>query len=233
MSVNNIDCILLSKKTNQKFFNLSSAGMKFKNFSHFDIWKKNNTIITNINFADFKEYDIKIYHTNFSKFIHIATNPYQFLHDLYLVQTTLINKNDNRDHYTSLNFDNSGSLILANKKYFKIDSILYNQKDIPEFEKLSDTEINNLVYEIKIKALLVKKIIIFFSPSRKHLYNLKKSTFVKKLENKLKIIPNVIFINNYDNIEFTDDYFVDYSHFSKEGAIKYTNLIINQIDTIK
>jgi len=232
MSTNNIDCILLSKNTGHFFFNLSSSGMKFRNFSHFDIWKKNNIILTNINFADFEEYDIKIYHNNCSKFIHFVKNPYAFLHDMYKVQTTLINKHDYRNHYTSLNFDNSGSLIFTEKKYFNIDSIKWNQKDIINFEKLSDIEINNFVTEIRIKAPFVKKIIITFSPSRKYLYNLKKSFFVKKLESRLRLIPNVIFINNYDNTDFTDDYFVDFSHFSKEGALKYTELISSQFDSI-
>lgn len=132
------------------------------------------------------------------------------------------------DYYNALNFDNSGSLIFTEKQLFNVDSNRWNKDD----NKLTEINIINFVNQVKIKASLVKKIIITFSPSRRHLYSLEKSEIVKKVEDHFKLIPNVVFINNYDNIEFTDDFFVDNSHFSKEGALKYTELISSQLGSL-
>ena len=226
MSLNNIDCILLSKKLNSKVFNLSSWGTKFSDFTNFNIWNKKNIIITNINFTDFGNSEIKLYPLNSFRFVNIAKDLGIFISQVNEKENYL--KSQINDHYTSLNFDNTGSLIFSEKSFFKIDAGRWNLKE----KKLSEIDINNFINEIKAKATSTKRIIITFSPIRKHLYSLEQSVSVKKLGKYLNLISNVNFINNYDRTEFTDEDFVDFSHFSKQGAQKYTELISSQIDSI-
>ena len=192
MSLNNLDCVLLSKKADQKVLNLSSWGMKFSNFSNFNIWDKKNIILTNINFTDFGDAELLIYPSNSYRFFNIAKNLGTFISHIQDKETYL--KFEKNDHYTSLNFDSSGSIIYSESKFFKIDSVRWNLRE----RKLSEIDINNFLTEIKIQAPRVKQIIISFSPVRRQLYNLGQSATIKKLENNLNLIPNVYFINNYD-----------------------------------
>jgi hypothetical protein len=226
MSLNNIDCILLSKKINSQVFNLSSWGAKFSDFTNFNIWQKKNIIITNINFSDFGKSELFVYPLNSYRFINLAKDL-----GIYISQVNDKEKYLNyqiNDHYTSLNFDNSGSLIFSEKNLFKIDAGKWGLKE----KKLTEIDINRFITEIKTKATNSKRIIITFSPIRPHLYNLEQSASVKMLGKYLNLIPNVNFINNYDRTGFTDEDFVDFSHFSKAGAFKYTELISNQIDSV-
>jgi hypothetical protein len=226
MSLNNIDCILLSKKLSSQVFNLSSWGTKFSDFANFNIWNKKNIIITNINFSDFGNSEIKVYPLNSSRFVNIAKDLGIFISQINDKENYM--KSQINDHYTSLNFDKSGSLIFSEKNFFKIDAGKWNLKE----KKLSEIDINNFINEIRAKATSTKRIIITFSPIRKHLYNFEQSASLKKLGKYLNLIPNVNFINNYDRTEFTDEDFVDFSHFNKQGAQKYTELISGQIDSI-
>jgi hypothetical protein len=233
MSLNNLDCSLLSDNLDQKVFNLSSWGLKFNDFSEFDIWKKKNIIITNINFSDFGNsvFNKKTgYPYNSSRLLNV----YNILGD-YLTYRSQINEFYRypnlkiNNTYNSLNFNNNGSVIFSDKKVFKIDKKRW--EEIPN--KISINDINNFVNDVKLKASLVNKIIITFSPNRIHAYSKEKYYAVKLLESRLNIIPNVIFFNNYSINDYVDEDFVDGSHFSKSGALKYTKLISSQIKSIK
>lgn len=227
MSLNNIDCVKLSEYTGQKIYNLSSWGMKFKNFFDFPIWNKDNLILTNINFIDFGNSEIKIFPVNSNRMLNIAKEMPTYLSHLY--QSRISQKNSQNTKYISLCYDSMGSLIFSKKEYFNIDSTRWNKEN----NKLTDEEIDKFVNDIRLKSYTVKKIVITFSPSRNIFYNLHKSALVKQLGMKLKILPNVIFINNYDCKNFTDDDFVDSDHFSKDGATKYTKLVSSQLKNLK
>jgi hypothetical protein len=226
MSLNNIDCILLSKSLDQKIINLSSWGMKFKDFEDFNIWNKSTTVLININFIDFGKSGIKIYPNYFPTFINVLKNN----NLTYIGQLIEYKKNQNiikNNFYNTLKFDESGSVIFCEKKDFKIDSNRWNNN----IKDINESEIQDLVNDIKAQSKTLKKIIITFSPCRRVFYNLYKSSQVKRLNEYLKLIPNVIFLNNYDIEGFFDDDFVDKDHFSRQGAEKYTQLISEQINS--
>jgi hypothetical protein len=219
MSLNNIDCIKLSENLNKKIYNLSSWGMKFEDFNDFDIWDMDKTIIININFIDFGNSQISIFPKNSNKYFNIAQNISTYLSHIYQRYSALNIKSN--DKYTSLNFDNHGSLIFTKKQYFKIDSTRWSWKN----QELLNSEIDRFVNQIQEKSIKVNKLIIIFSPSRNYLYSSDKSKTISYLGSKLTKLKNVIFINNYENRGFIDDDFVDRDHFSMEGAIKYTNIV--------
>jgi len=228
MGLNNIDCILLSQQIGQKVVNLSSSGMKFNNFMDFDIWNKNTVVVLNMNFTDFGKGLIKIFPKHSSRVINILKDFTTFRSQInsYDISLKLSKKNDT---FYSLNFDDSGSIIFADKENFKIDSTRWDF--IGYGDTASEKDLKNFVNDIRNKSTLVKKIIITFSPTRKTKYNMDRSYLVHKLEDYLKEVPNVIFFDNYDISGFSDSEFVDVFHFSKQGSKLYTELISKQINS--
>ena len=228
MSLNNIDGVYLEKLSNKRVINLSSWGMKIRDFNGFltQIYP-NSKIIVNISFTDFGKSWIEKY-LNFP--FGDQNEYYNKVFDLntFRQQVDQVGKytNDsaNRD-YTSLNFDNTGSVLLS-KRNFHISPKrwegFYNAPSILELENFID----------QLACLEKYKVYIFFSPERGKYKTANKYNSLSRLEAELKCrYRNVLFFNNY-NQNYPDSMFVDCYHFNDEGAMKYSELIHEQINSL-
>jgi len=229
MSLNNLDCVYLSGKLKQPIINLSSWGMTFDDFDAFDIWEKNKIILTNVNFTDIglsaiiKKRGYPYSENKLLNFTNILTDFSTYKAE---VDTRLIDSVPKiNDFYRSLKFDRSGSVLFTERHDFQIYPTRWNQKQ----QEVSAGDIERFISGVKQKSLLVKHIIISFSPSRRSVYSSNDSKTVKLIQNQLKSTPNISFIDNYDAVNFNDDDFVDFCHFSNSGAKKYNELLYSQL----
>lgn len=232
MSLNNIDCNILSDSIGEKVFNLSSWGMNFKNFNDFNIWDTANVIITNIHFQDFHQSRIKNkYGYPFSNFrlinhLNISLDFVTYLKQLDFYKSA--NTNGINDNYDDLSFNKSGSIIFSDKEIFKLSDFRWNKDvDMP-----NESELKEFINSVIIKSKSVKRLIILFSPGRESIKNKQKVNFVNELKSYLNSVPNVVFFNNFNSVDFSDEDFVDHSHFSGSGAKKYSEIVTHQIKSV-
>ena len=232
MSLNNIDCNLLSDTLGRKVFNLCSWGMNFNGFNDFEIWDTSNVIITNIHFQDFNSFRIKKkfgYPLRDSKFINYLNISMDFGTYLKQLNSYKLSINDElNDNYEDLAFDKYGSLIFCDKNLFKLSAARWNEPvGVPV-----EYQLREFISCVRANSKKVKKLIIFFSPGRESIKTQQKINFVNELASHLNSEPNVIFFNNFNATNFSDENFVDHSHFSGQGAMKYTKIVAGQLKSL-
>ncbi|MEY4573633.1 MAG: hypothetical protein RLZ10_2932 [Bacteroidota bacterium] len=227
MSLNNIDGEYLEKISNKRVINLSSWGMKIHDFKGFlTRIHSNSTIIVNISFTDFGKTWIEKYsHFPFgdqNEYSNKLSNLSTFRQQVDQVGK-YTNDSASRD-YTSLNFDNTGSVLLSKRNFHISPKRWEGVYDAP-----SILELENFVDQL---AFLEKyKVYLFFSPERGKYKTTNKYNSLSRLEAELKCrYRNVLFFNNY-NQNYSDSMFVDCYHFNDEGAKKYSELIHEQINS--
>jgi lysophospholipase L1-like esterase len=229
MSLNNIDCQMLSDSLSVPVINLAAWKMKLSDYTDFDIWKKGTVIIMNMHFTDFggsslvpkKGFpyggngltnftnilsDFKTYHDNILQFSEFSSSP--------------VNNN-----YESLNFDRTGTVVFTEHDDFRIEDGRWKG----ELNEYNEENLKAFIRDVSTRAPLVDKLIISFSPPISEKKNDRKSKSLLEIEQALSRIPNVDFINGYHSDVFNDKDFVDYCHFSNSGARKMTNLLISHI----
>ena len=229
MSLNNVDAVILSEKIGSPVLNLASWGMKFNDFNEFPIWDKENTIIYNIHFTDFGNSAIT-YKPGYPFTDNKTRSFINILQDFrtYVAQVedfSEIKSHKQNDFYQALNFDSCGSVVFIPKVKFGLDSSRWEIKR----DSCSISFMDKFVDSIVTKRNKCKELVVFFSPVHPSFYKKENADLITYLEKRLIRLPHVRFYNNYDNKEFVDADFVDYCHLSGEGAVKYTQLMINQL----
>jgi len=233
MSLNNIDCNLLTDTIGKQVFNLSSWGMGFNQFDGFKIWDTTNVVITNIHFQDFhhslmkKKYGYP--YSNFGLISYLNISIDFGTYRKHLIKYKISIHNDINDHYDDLWFNKSGSLIFCNKEMFNLSEDRWNEV----IKMPIESELSEFINSVRAKSKKVKKLIILFSPGRPSITNLQKVNFVNELMSSLNSVPNVVFFNNFNVSVFSDEDFVDHSHFSGQGAKKYSEIVASQIKSLE
>jgi hypothetical protein len=229
MSLNNIDGLFLEKFTEKKVINISSWGMKIKNFKDFlPHIKPNAEVIINLNFNDFGEpwlekylnYPIGDNNEYFNKTFNRLT--YQKQCELFEEYT---NDSANRN-YKCLIFDQTGGVLLQKEKF---NISIKRWEDAPSSP--TEEELENLLNQLEILAN--HKVYLFFSPERMKYKSQSKVRAISEFERNLKKKFNNINFSNFYNLEYPDSLFVDCTHFNNCGARNYTQLIVNQVNSCK
>lgn len=225
MSLNNIDGGYLETLTNEEIINLSSWSMKIVDLKEFlPHINPNSNIIINISFTDFGQTWIERY-SHFplggqKEYFNILSNLRTFEQQVSQIEHYTADSS-NRD-YTSLNFDNTGSVLLF-KKNFHISPKKWDDFKYPP----SVVEIENFIDQLDFFEK--RKVYIFFSPERAKYKTKNKYKILSRLETELKKkFRNVRFFNNYKQ-NYSDSMFVDCYHFNDIGAKKYSELIYEQM----
>ncbi len=225
MSLNNIDCSLLSEKLSAKVINISAWGMKVIDFEKLiPLINGNSKILINLSFVDLKSTDLVSYFGFPSNYKLENLNKGLYLKN-YLSQIQEIQfyteKNSNQT-YQCLQFDNCGSLLLAAKDFKFRPKRWEDSPKIP-----TSKEIEQFIDQLRIFDNF--EVFLFFSPERVFYSSQSKYLNIQKLkgivESKYK---NIRVFNNY-NVRYQDSLFADCTHFNINGAKQYTQLISGQL----
>ena len=184
-----------------------------------DFSKKQNEVI--IDYDELKYYfDQDLGNLSYLKYFDLS----------YFYKNSKLNKDRNKikNTYQSLVFDRGGGVILDIDSN-RIDMSRWDKK-IDEF-KILNSEIQSLNSIAKYLKSRQKKFIVAISPVKKGSLNmLQKSYVTKEIYNiKESIDESVIFINSYELSDWDDAYYVDFAHFNKLGAKRFTKYIIDEI----
>ncbi|NOR45668.1 MAG: hypothetical protein GQ534_08800, partial [Candidatus Delongbacteria bacterium] len=148
----------------------------------------------------------------------------------YFIKNSKLNKERNRakNTYQSLVFDQGGSVILDIDSN-EIDMSRWNKK-IDEFEVLNSEiqSLNSIAEYLKTRQI---KFIVAISPVKKSSLSLQQRSYVTKEICNIKdsIDESVIFIDSYNLSDWYDSYYVDFAHFNKLGAKRFTSYIVNTL----
>lgn len=233
MSLNNIDCQMLSDSLKVPVINLAAWKMKLNDFSNFDIWKKGNVVIMNMHFTDFGRTSL-IAKKGFPFEPGRLTNFTNILKDFKTYSDHIENYGDYsgkkiRNFYNSLYFDSTGTVVFTDHDQFIMDDHRWEY----ELNEFSEMNLRLFLNDVKAKAPLVDKLVICFTPSIVEKITMEKKQAIIEIEQALRQIPNVLFINNFGDSIFNKMDFVDYCHFSKSGTRKNTTIILSRIRDMK
>jgi hypothetical protein len=238
MSLNNIHTQTIEKYFGEKFFNLSSWGQNIsEDYNLIKIFTKRykpKTIIISSGYMDFNNNSKDINYYSVENYLY--GNKLSALKDIsvrYLLSESrsyFNMKNDTRN-YTSLMYDVCGGVNFE-KNNFNINLNRWNGNSVKEFD-LDSLQYNYLDSISLYCSSNDIELVFIQSPYRKGYYlQLDKQSLniLHTHENKINSIlsrNNQIFIKTENDL-WEDDLFVDYSHFSKEGAKKYTQYFIDE-----
>lgn len=229
MSLNNIDCQMLSDSLGVPVINLAAWNMKFSDYSDFDIWKTGSVILMNMHFTDLGTSSLLPKKgfpygggafTNFSNIL----SDFKTYRDNLQKQTAYTSSQVN-DYYDSHQYDKTGTVVYTEYEDFNLD----NDRWEGELNEYTEQNMAKFIREVSKKAALVDRLVISFSPPISRKRTEPKSRVVKEIERSLGSMPNVVFVDAYHSGDFVDTDFVDFCHFSRSGTRKLTGLILAKL----
>jgi hypothetical protein len=237
MALINLESSSVKKHLKSAFYtNLSSWGLSIKDmFRLIKIYQLKydfTTLVMSSNMCDFSANEKSFSSREIVKYLESRyKNWYNFYNiDLkYLFTNFSIANESIRDniHYESLRMDTDGGVLLDGNNFEKRKQ-RWNNDDIGIVKEYQYDYLDSINQFCKKKNI---KFYFFQSPLRKGLINSQNkgaiNTHVKKCK---KILSNsVYFVNSVDTI-WSDNLFVDGTHFNKKGAYEYTNYCFQQLE---
>jgi hypothetical protein len=238
MSLNNIHTETVKKYFGKRYFNLSSWGQNIaENYYLIKIFTKQHkpkTIIISSSYMDFNDTSKSISYHLLDDYLLGNILPifkYFSLRYLYADSRDYSYMKNETKNYNSLMYDDCGGVNFE-KKNFNITPKRWNGNNIKEY--VVDSLQYNYLDSISLYCNSINvKLVFIQSPLRKGYYSqLDKQTLniLHTHENKINQIltrRNQILIKT-ENELWGDDLFLDYTHFDKEGAKKYTQYFIDE-----
>ena len=232
MSLNNLNAHQFNDSFGRSTINVASWGMKFSDFEKFEIWGKQ--VVININFTDLgssfilKKNGYPCTESKIIEFGNIISDFNTYKNQYFEMKS--YNEIGSEKYYTSLKYDSFGTVFFDKNGF----DIIKSRWEEDAFLKHDITKQTIVEYVKTLKIIIDKvrpsqKVILSFSPNRRCFYTSKKALMVKFFGTLLnEKIPQIEFINLYD-LNFSDNLYVDNSHFNLEGNILFTSYLINKI----
>ncbi len=242
MSLNNINSNAMVKAWgNENYLNVSSWGLNMQeNFNLLKLYfKKYNpkTIIISSNYIDFRASHQKIKYNLIHEYLE-SQNSIGFYFKAWNFKQYIMDSREyglyktDRTNYQSLKFDKTGGVNYPKIK-FNLNVKRWNGSQIKN-EELNPSQyfyldsIAKFCFNNRINLVFVQ------SPFRQGYYSKLKPdelTFLNNHNYKVKEIlfeNNAIFINA-NNETWDDSLFVDFTHLSEEGSLRYTEYFLNKL----
>ncbi|VAW52108.1 hypothetical protein MNBD_GAMMA05-640 [hydrothermal vent metagenome] len=238
MTLNNLSSEVMINATGMSYRNFSSWGLSAQQFSYLIktlVDRYNPKVIINVTGAmDFYKANRKYNFFDAEEVVNYLDGNDEFylymkyFDPFYLIKSSahIKERRTNNESYESVKFDRWGGVALNIDKV-DIDKIRWESKIIPSrIDAIEYEALESLAVYLKDKNT---QLIMVQSPVRKAAIS-DNADLITQHWSILKDISQknaFLFVNLYEQVEITDNYFVDSTHLNSQGAILFTKKFVS------